>query len=45
MSLVPLDKRTGRKRETSETERQRQRQQKEKADWHRRNPDSKWNSR
>ena len=45
MSLVPLDKKTGHKRQTNEQEQGRLRKEKEKADWHRRNPDSKWNRR
>jgi len=44
MALRPLEKRTGRKRPVNEQERTRQGKQQQKADWHRRNPGSKWNS-
>jgi hypothetical protein len=37
MSLVPVEKHTGRKRGLSEGERNKQRREKEKADWNRRN--------
>jgi hypothetical protein len=43
MSLVPVGKNTGRKRSLNENERARLKKEKEKSDWHRRNPDSKWN--
>jgi hypothetical protein len=45
MSLVPVDKHTGRKRPLNENERTRLRREKEKSDWHTRNPSSKWKSR
>lgn len=45
MSLVPVAKRTGRKRSTSEHEKGKLRREQEKSEWHRRNPDSKWNKR
>jgi hypothetical protein len=43
MSLVPVGMNTGRKRSLSDNERARLKKEKEKSDWHRRNPDSKWN--
>lgn len=42
MALVPLDRSTGRPRPLSEQDRAKLRREKEKADWNRRNPDSKW---
>lgn len=42
MSLVPVDKQSGRKRQVSEQERGRLKKERERADWNRRNPDSKW---
>jgi hypothetical protein len=42
MSLVPVDKQTGRKRQVNEQDRGALRKAKERADWNRRNPDSKW---
>lgn len=43
MSLRPVDKQTGRKRELNERDKAHLKREKEKADWHTRNPDSKWN--
>ena len=43
MSLRPVDKQSGHKRQTNENDRTRLRKEKQKADWYRRNPDSKWN--
>jgi len=40
--LVPVDKKTGRKRETNEKDRHHLRQQKEKANFYNRNPHKKW---
>jgi hypothetical protein len=40
--LRPVDKQSGRKRQTSETERHKLSREKQKADWRNRNPDSKW---
>lgn len=45
MSLVPVGNKTGRKRSLGDNERARLKKEKEKADWHRRNPDSKWRKR
>lgn len=45
MSLVPVAKRTGRKRSLNENERGKLKREKEKADWHKRNPDSNWNGK
>jgi len=42
MSLVPVDKQSGRKRQTNEQERTRLRREKQKKDWNNRNPNSKW---
>ena len=43
MSLVPVDRQTGRKRETSERDRHYLREEKKKADFYNRNPHKKWN--
>ena len=40
--LVPVDKNTGRKRQTSERDRHFLKKEKEKADYHNRNPGSRW---
>jgi hypothetical protein len=45
MSLVPVERKSGRKRSLNENERARLKREKEKADWHKRNPGSKWNNR
>lgn len=42
MSLVPVDRQTGLRRHTNEQERARLKKEHEKAEWNRRNPDSKW---
>lgn len=42
MSLIPVDKQTGRKREVNEQDRGALRKAQDRADWNRRNPDSKW---
>jgi len=42
MSLRPLNKQTGQKRQTNEQERGRLRKEKQRADWNHRNPDSKY---
>lgn len=41
MSLVPVEKHTGKKRGLTENERNKLKREKEKADWHKRN-DRKW---
>ena len=42
MSLIPVDKQSGKRRGTNEHEQNRLRREKEKADWSKRNPDSKY---
>jgi hypothetical protein len=45
MAHRPVEKATGKKRPVTPDQAAKLKRQKEKADWHNRNPDSKWNKR